>query len=141
MTDLLDASEWRGFRKPRKPPRKVGRPRKHTQLNMFYGIPEQRIAEWCGVAISTAYAYKTGHLKPSQSVAKFVRLHRDRRVLTDEWQGWVVTGADIADPEGNVTPRNVLRNYALMMQLVRELIERTGSTEDVDRWWALLNVA
>ncbi len=141
MTDSIDPSAWRGFPEPRKPRRKVGRPRKHHQLNMFYGIPEARIAEWCCVSMSTAYAYKTGDLKPSPPVAKLFRLHRDRRVLTDEWQGWVVTGANIADPEGNLTPRIVLHNYALMMQIVRELIERTGTPEDVERWRALLAAA
>ena len=87
MTDSIDASGWRGFREPRKPRRKVGRPRKYAQLNMFYGIPERQIAEWCGIGLSTAYAYKTGDLKPSKPVAKLFRLHRDRRILTDERQG------------------------------------------------------
>ena len=141
MTDLPDASAWRGFREPRKPRQKVGRPRKHTPLNMFYGIPEERIAEWCGVARSTAYAWKTGSLRPSKPAAKLFRLHRDRRVLTDEWQGWVVTDGNIADPDGNVTARNVLHNYALMMQLVRGLIERAGTPEEVERWRALLMAA
>jgi hypothetical protein len=108
---------------------------------MFHGIPEEQIAEWCGIGLSTAYAYKTGSLKPSKPVAKLFRLHRGRRVLTDEWQGWVVTGANIADPEGNVTPRNVLHNYALMMQVIREFIERTGAPEEVERWRALVHAA
>ncbi len=70
MAHTIDASEWRGFRRPRIPPRNVGRSHKHTQLNMFYGIPERWIAEWCGVAISTDDAYETGSLKPSKSAAK-----------------------------------------------------------------------
>ena len=56
-TDLLDPSAWRNFPGPRKPRRKVGRPRKCAQLNMFYGITEARIADWCGVGISTVTAW------------------------------------------------------------------------------------
>jgi hypothetical protein len=141
MTDLTGASAWRNLREPRKPRRKVGRPRKHDLLNMFYGIPAEQIVEWCGVGRSTAYAWKTGSLKPSKPAAKLFRLHRDRRVLTDEWQGWVVTGANITDPDGNGTSRSVLHNYALMMQLVREVIERNGTPEEVERWRVLLRVA
>lgn len=63
---------------------KVGRPRKHNQLNMFYGIPAERVAIWCCVAVSTAYAYKTGLLKSGKSAAKLFRLHRGRRILIDE---------------------------------------------------------
>lgn len=51
---------------------------------MFYGIPAERIAEWCCVTVSTAYAHKTGLRKSSKSAAKLFRLHRDRRILTDE---------------------------------------------------------
>jgi len=137
----MSASAWRGFREPRKPKRRVGRPRKDTQLNMFYGIPVELIAEWCSVARSTAYAWKTGSLKPSKPAAKLFRLHRDRRILTDEWQGWVVTGENITDPDGNVTSRNVLHNYALMMQLVREVIERHGNIEDRERLRRLFKAA
>lgn len=32
---------------------------------MFYGYPAELISEWCGVALSTAYASTTGSLKPS----------------------------------------------------------------------------
>jgi hypothetical protein len=32
---------------------------------MFYGYPAQLIAEWCCVALATAFAYKSGRLKSS----------------------------------------------------------------------------
>jgi hypothetical protein len=49
--------------------RPVGRPRKNHLLNMFYGYPTELIAEWCCVAVSTAFAYKSGRLKPSNSAS------------------------------------------------------------------------
>ncbi len=65
-----ELSDKRNFRHPRKIARPVGRPRKHEKLNMFYGYPAELIAEWCSVAVSTAYAWKTGSLKPSKPAAK-----------------------------------------------------------------------
>jgi hypothetical protein len=41
---------------------------------MFYGYPAELVAEWCCVAISTAYAYKTRRLKSSRPAAKLFRL-------------------------------------------------------------------
>jgi hypothetical protein len=108
---------------------------------MFYGYPAELIAEWCSVAVSTAYAYKTGHLKPSKPAAKLFRLHRDRMVLTPEWKGWFVTRSAIVDPEGNETPRDLLRNYYLMLQYCRELVRRCGDEREMERWRGFLEVA
>jgi hypothetical protein len=119
-------SAWTGFAKTRMPRRPVGRPGKHPGLNLFYGYPAELIAEWCGVALSTAYAYKTGRLKPSKPPAKLFLLHRDRRTLTAEWRGWRITRDAIVDPEGNATSRCLLRNYFLMLQYAGELVRRSG---------------
>lgn len=108
MAATSDPSSWRNFRQPRQMTRPVGRPRKAEKLNMFYGYPAELIAEWCSVARSTAYAWKTGSLKRSKPAAKLFRLHRDRLVLTPEWRGWFVTRNAIVDPDGNETPRNLL---------------------------------
>lgn len=128
-----DPSAWRTFRKPRVPTRPVGRPRKRPELNIFYGYPAALIADWCCVALSTAFAYKSGRLKPGKAAAKLFRLHRDRMVLTPEWRGWVVTPNAIADPEGNETSRNPLRNYYLMLQYCRELAVRTGDAQEISK--------
>jgi hypothetical protein len=136
-----DVSSWRNFRKARISTRPVGRPRNNGQLNMFYGYPAELIAEWCAVAVSTAYAYKTGHLKPSNPAAKLFRLHRDRMVLTPEWKGWFVTRGAIVDPDGHETPRNLLHNYFLMLQYCRELAGRTGDEQEIARWRRLLEAA
>ena len=141
MADGGEVSSWRNFRRPRIATRPPGRPRKHVEMNMFYGYPAELIAEWCSVALSTAYAYKTGRLKPSKPAAKLFRLHRDRMVLTPEWKGWFVTRNAILDPDGNETPRNLLRNYSLMLQYCRELAERTGDRRQIERWRRLLEAA
>ena len=141
MARSNDPSAWRNFPKPRVAARAVGRPRKHPELNMFYGYPAQLIAEWCCVALSTAFAYKSGRLKPSKPAAKLFRLHRDRMVLTPEWKGWFVTGSAIVDPEGNEMPRNLVRNYYLMLQYCRELTGRIGDEQEIARWRRLLEAA
>ena len=134
-------SAWRNFRSSRQITKPVGRPRKTEELNMFYGYPAELIAEWCCVARSTAYAWKTGSLKPSKPAAKLFRLHRDRMVLTPEWRGWFVTRNAIVDPDGNATPRGLLHNYYVMMRYFRELAVRTGDEQEIARWQRLLEAA
>jgi hypothetical protein len=141
MASCNDFSAWRKFRRPIVPTKPIGRPRKHPELNMFYGYPAELIAEWCCVAVSTAFAYNSGRLKPSKAAAKLFRLHRDRMVLTPEWRGWVVTQNAIVDPEGNETPRGLLRNYYLMLQYCRGLGVLTGDEQEIARWRRLLEAA
>ena len=132
MALASDPSAWRSFR-PRISTRHIGRPRKTEKLNMFYGYPAELIAEWCSVARSTVYAWKTGFLKPSKPAAKLFRLHRDRMMLTSEWRGWFVTRNAIVDPDGNETPRCLLHNYYLVMQYCRDLAVRTGDEQEIAR--------
>ena len=141
MALASDPSAWRNFREPRILTRPVGRPRKTEKLNMFYGYPAELIAEWCCVARSTAYAWKTGSLKPSKPAAKLFRLHRDRMVLLPEWKGWFVTRGAIVDPDGNETPRSLVHNYYLILQYCRELARRTGDAHELERWARLLSAA
>ena len=76
-----DPSAWRNFRQARQTMRPVGRPRKTEELNLFYGYPAEFIAEWCCVARSTGYAWKTGSVKPSKRAAKLFQLNRHRMTL------------------------------------------------------------
>jgi hypothetical protein len=108
---------------------------------MFHGYPAEFIAEWCSVALCTAYAYKSGRLKLSKPAAKLFRLHRDRLVLTPEWCGRFVTRNAVVDPEGNETPRSLLQNYYLMLLYCRELAVRTGDEKEIARWQRLLEAA
>lgn len=133
MNPSLSDSAWRKFPVPRIARRRPGRPRKHPQLNMFYGYPADLIAKWCDVAHSTALAYKTGRVKLSKPVMKLFRLHRDRMVMTPERKGWLVTSNALVDPEGNETSRGLLRGYYLMIQYCRELAKRAGGEEELER--------
>jgi len=141
MALVEDPSAWRNFRKPRVPTRLVGRPRKHPSLSMFYGYPAELIADWCCVALSTAFAYKSGRLKPSKPVARLFRLHRDRLILPDEWRGWLVKPDAIVDPEGNETNRSALRNYQLMLAYFRNLAERSADPHEMAKWCQFVRVA
>jgi len=139
-----DASvEWvrPGPYKPAPVRRGKGRPRKYPTPAVFYGYPAELIAQWCGVAMSTAHAYKNGRRKPGASVVRLFELHRDRRVLPPEWKGWLVKPDAIVDPEGNETSRNLLRMYRMMLQYSHDLASRTGDERDVERYWELLKAA
>jgi hypothetical protein len=88
---------------------------------LFYSFPVEQIAEWCGVGISTAYAYKNGHRKPSGPVIKLMQLYGSRKVLGASWPRWQALNDSIVDPEGNVTTRTQLLAYAVMLQYLAEL--------------------
>lgn len=90
---------------------------------------------------STAHGYKTGRLKPSRPAQKLFRLHRDRMVLTKDWQDWLVTATAIVDPDGNKTTRGLIRNYHFMVQYCRELIRRSNRPEDHEAWERFLSAA
>jgi hypothetical protein len=108
---------------------------------LFHGFSVDRIADWCHVTRGTAYLYKIGQRKPSkQAVALFV-LHRDRRVLTVEWKGWLLKPDSLVDPEGQETSRNLLRGYAFMLQYVRHLLAECLGAEGVDKYWKLLGAS
>jgi hypothetical protein len=104
--------------------------RKVTFLSPFYGYPPPLIASWCAVSVQTARAYKNGSKRPSRSVLRLFRLHQQKRVLTDEWEGWALTPGGIVDPDGNLTRRDQLAAYWIVMQLAAEL----AGTEKENPW-------
>lgn len=91
-------------------------------FGIFYSYPASLIAEYCGVSVRTATRWKTGQTKPPPSAIKLFILHRDRRVLGAEWEGWLINKDTLVDPEGNATTQPQLRAYALNYQLLRELL-------------------
>lgn len=97
------------------------RRRKLTYLSPFYGYPPELIARWCCVSVQTARAYKNGSKRPSRSVLKLFRLHKEMRVLSDAWEGWTVDDRGICDPQGNRTTAAQLGAYWLMMQYANEV--------------------
>jgi hypothetical protein len=74
-------------------------------------------------------------------VVKLMRLHAERRVLTAEWDRWIVKPDAIVDPEGNETNRNLLRGYAQILAWAHNLAQRSGDERDLERYWELLKAA
>jgi hypothetical protein len=112
------SSEWTRPKPTVKPAIPGGKPLVFT---VFYGYPAELVAEWCGVSLATARLYKAGKRKPSKPVVKLFLLHRDRRVLGPEWNGWIVKPGSIVDPDNNETSRSQLHNYFWIVQLARRL--------------------
>ena len=139
--ETLDPSAWRNFLKPRPLRRHRGRPRKRPTPALFYGYSAELIAEWCVVKLSTAYAYKSGRLKPGASVVKLLRLHAGRQVLTAEWQGWIVKPDCVVTPEGFEIRRTELRGLREMFAWAHSLAQRSGDPRDLERYWELLSAA
>jgi hypothetical protein len=95
--------------------------RSNVVSSLFYGVSAEVIAEWCAVSVKTAKRWKRGESPPTASAMKLFRLHRDRQVLGAEWDGWLINGGTIVDPDGNETTQEQLRAYVFVYQLCREL--------------------
>jgi hypothetical protein len=115
--------------------------RKVTYLSPFYGYPPKLIAAWCGVSVQTARAYKNGSKRPSRSVMKLFRLHKELKVLGEEWAGWAIRPGAIIDPDGNVTTREQLAAYWIIMQYAAELARSASLAPAADGLRALLRRA
>jgi hypothetical protein len=90
-----------------------------SSINLFYGYPVELLMQWCCVGRSTAINLKNGQ-KPSKRILKLFELHRDGRVLGDEWDGWAVRKGMLCDPEGHETTQAQLRAYPFVWQLAHE---------------------
>jgi hypothetical protein len=115
--------------------------RKVSYLSPFYGYPPKLIAAWCCVSVQTARAYKNGSKRPSRAAMRLFRLHQQRRVLTDEWEGWSVSDTAIFDPDGNRTTRAQLAAYWIIMQYAYEAARIDQDTPWADGLRALLRRA
>jgi len=105
---------------------------------IFYGYPVELIAQWCQVSKGTAYLYKIGQRKPSAQAVRLFVLHRDRRVLTEEWKGWLIKPACIVDPEGNETSQSLLHGYFAILQYVQSVVRTHEGTNGVNELQRLL---
>ena len=112
-------SDTHWTRPPPRAPRPL--PAKRIVLSIFSGYPDELVARWCGISVSTVRLYKSGKRKPSRAVVRLFMLHRERRVLGVEWKGWLVKPDAIVDPDGNETSRTLLHNYFWIVQLARRL--------------------
>lgn len=110
-------SEW-----TRPPPRTPRPPGPRTVLSIFYGYPDEVVAQWCGITAAAVRAYKTGKRKPSRTVVRLFMLHREGRVLGPKWKGWLVKPDSIVDPDGSETSMTQLHNYFWIVQLAHRLV-------------------
>jgi hypothetical protein len=104
----------------------------------FYGYPAELVAEICGVSLKTAARWKSGEVTLSRPALRLFDLHRRRKVLASpSWEGWLVNGDALVDPEGNATTQAQLRAYYLVCQLATELAhdspEALERLEDIRR--------
>ncbi len=101
---------------------------------IFYGVPAEIISEVCGVTLRQARAYKRGTAQAHASVIQLVTLHTEGRILGDAFAGWQTRGAELMDPEGHRTSQSMLRAYAFVWQLARELARQDPvAMESLDR--------
>ena len=105
------------------------RPSSSNVLSIFYGYPDWLVARWCGVSVATARAWKTNRRKPSRPALRLFTLHRDGRVLGDDWTGWWVQDGYIIDPAGNRTTVAQLGHYAFIMQYAAYLASLDPNTQ------------
>lgn len=90
---------------------------------VFYGYPAELVAEICGVSVETAVRWKSGKATPSRPTLRLFDLHRRRKVLASPcWEGWLVNGDALVDPDGNATTQANLRAYFFVYQLAAELV-------------------
>jgi hypothetical protein len=89
---------------------------------VFYGYPAELLSAWCLVSLETAIKWKRGETEPSPQALRLFELHRDRRILGPEWDGWVVNKAHLVDPENNATTQGQLRAYYHVYQLCHALM-------------------
>lgn len=101
---------------------------------IFYGVPAETISQLCGVTLRQARAYKRGTAHVHASVIQLVTLHIEGRILDESWAGWSAREGNLNDPEGRSTSQSMLRAYAFVWQLARELAAKDPvATQSLDR--------
>lgn len=109
-------------------------PRSRPTPVIFYGYPVELIERWCAVSRQTAQLYKSGVRKPSKQALRLFVLHRDGRVLDDQWKGFGIHRDKLVDPEGHEFDPGQLRSHWLIVQLAQELaIKDQRSLEEYHR--------
>ena len=110
------------------------------RLSIFYGYPEQLIAQWCAVSLHTARLYKAGTRKPSRQALRLFTLHRDGRVLDQQhWRGYSVRQGNLVDPTGREFDAGQLNAHWLIVQLARDMADR--DPRDLEEYRRILAVA
>lgn len=83
--------------------------------------------------------WKRGEQDPTPQALQLFRLHRDGRVLGQEWDGWRIVDGQLVDPEGNSTSQGQLRAYYLNYLLLHELMR--GNDAARARWRQAMELA
>jgi hypothetical protein len=91
--------------------------------SVFYGYPAELVAKWCCVPLHVAESWKAGRIYPSPAEFRLFTLYRDRKVLTDEWDGWIVKRELLVDPDGAESTQGQLRAYHFVYQLAYALVQ------------------
>lgn len=86
---------------------------------LFYGVSVMNIAKWCMVSEKTAYKYKVGTLLPSCRSVYLFTLHKNRKILGKEWDGWIVRGDKLYSPANEEWSAKQLEAHLLIYQLAK----------------------
>jgi hypothetical protein len=65
----------------------------------------------CCVHSQTARHWQNGIRKPGPTAMRLWQLHREGRVLTDEWKGWGVLNGKLCTPEHQEISQEQLRAW------------------------------
>lgn len=108
---------------------------RYATAALFYSYPATLIAEVLCVTRQTAYHFKSGIRRPGPTSMRLWHLYVSGRILGDEWDGWQARDGALFDPEGHRTTQPMLRAYAFVWQLARELAKGDViATEALDQY-------
>ncbi len=87
----------------------------------LYGIPPARLADVCGVDLSTARRWKRRGRAPGRYARLLELAGGELGALSIAWRGWRLVEGDLVNPEGERFAVGQVRALRLNQQLVAEL--------------------
>jgi len=114
---------------------------RYATKELFYGFHATQIAAVLCVTEQTAYHFKSGIRRPGRTALRLWELYQSGRILGDEWNGWQARDGVLFDPEGHRTTQPMLRAYAFVWQLARELARDNPIATDALDGYAFLATA
>ena len=111
---------------------------RYATAALFHGFPSTLIAEVLCCTRQTADHFKRGTRRPGATVLRLWMLYHNGRILGDEWDGWQARDGSLFDPEGHRTTQSMLRAYAFVWQLARDLARGDAAAmEALDQYASL----
>lgn len=95
--------------------------RSDRSVSIFDGYPAEVIAQWCGVSVATACAWKRGAAKPGRPALRLFTLFREGKVLGAEWRRCVIRGDRLYDQAGKSLSVAQIEHYELLLQWAAHL--------------------